>query len=192
VASRDTAAKTGRHGSNDSHGIHTRCDWKTAMGEITERENDWGDRATAAAIATARRIVLGKDALINKNIPVGRLNDLMWGWIISAAIFAWIATRAEQATMEGLDVETVIRTTMLDPNPWDAGAVAAILPKLVDVPGIDWQKSLTDFSREQMVAFLVAALGLMRTAIRARDFGGGSITRKSVADELNNPVPSFQ
>jgi hypothetical protein len=162
------------------------------MGELTEREDEWARRATDAAIAAARRVVLGGNDVINMNAPVGRLNDLEWGWIIAAAIFAWIRTRAEQATAEGLATERVIRTAMLDPNPWDAGVVAAILPQLADVPGIDWSKPLTGWSREQMIGFLTTALGLIRTAIRARDLGGGSITRKSGADELNDPVPSFQ
>ena len=44
------------------------------MGELTEREDEWGRRATAAAIAAARRIVLGDQAVVNMNSPVGRLN----------------------------------------------------------------------------------------------------------------------
>jgi hypothetical protein len=110
---------------------------------------------------------------------------------VSAAIFAWIATRAEQATATGLATETVIRTATLDPNPWDAGAVATILPKLADVPGIDWSKPLADRSPQEIIGFLTTALGLIRTAIIARDLGGGSVTRKSGADKLDDPIPSF-
>jgi hypothetical protein len=161
------------------------------MGELTEREDEWGRRATAAAIAAARRIVLGDQAVVNMNSPAGRLNDIEWGWIVSAAIFAWIATRAEQATVEGLDTEIVIRTATLDPNPWDAGAVATILPKLADVPGIDWSKPLGDRSPQEMISFLTTALGLIRTAIIARDLGGGSATRKSGADKPDDRIPSF-
>jgi hypothetical protein len=161
------------------------------MGELTEREDEWGRRATAAAITAARRVVLGDSAPVNKNAPVGRLNDVEWGWIVSAVIFGWIATRAEQATAEGLNTELVIRTTGLDPNPWDAGAVAAILPRLVDVPDLDWSKPLADWSRESMIKFLLAALDLMRRAIRARDLGGNAITRKPGSDELDDPVPAL-
>jgi hypothetical protein len=113
----------------------------------------------------------------------------MWGWIVVAVIFAWIATRAEQATTEGLDTELVIRTAGLE--AWDAGAVATILPKLADVPGVDWSKPLAAWPREAMIRFLLAALELMRAAIRARDLGGGAITRKPRADELDDPVPAF-
>jgi hypothetical protein len=161
------------------------------MGELTEREDEWGRRATAAAIAAARRIVLGDQAVVNMNSPVGRLSDVEWGWIVSAAIFAWVATRAEQATAEGLDTEIVIRTATLDPNPWDAGAVATILPKLADVPGIDWSKPLVDRSPQEMISFLTTALDLIRTAIIARDLGGGSVTRESGADKLDDPIPSL-
>jgi len=161
------------------------------MGALSEREDEWGRRATAAAIAAARKIVLGDQAVVNMNSPVGRINDIEWGWIVSAAIFAWIATRAEQATAEGLDAEIMIRTATRDPNPWDAGAVATILPKLADVPGIDWSKPLADRSPQEMISFLTTALGLIRTAIIARNLGGGAITRKTGAAKLDDPIPSL-
>jgi hypothetical protein len=161
------------------------------MGALTEREDEWSRRATAAAIAAARRVVLGDGAVINKNTPVGRLSDHEFGWITSAAIFAWIATHAEQATVEGLDVEQTIRVGMLDPaNPWDAGMIATILPKLADAPGIDWQQPLSAWSRETVVAFLLTALDLIRAAQIARDLGGGSITRKRAAmTNEGDPIP---
>jgi hypothetical protein len=133
------------------------------VGELSEREDEWGRRATAAAIAATRRIVLGDAAVIPMNTPVGRLSDTQWGWIVAAVIFAWITTRAQQAVEEGRDVEVVIRSAILDPNPWDAGAVAMILPQLADVPDVDWSKPLAAWSREAMTGFLTAALGLIRT-----------------------------
>jgi hypothetical protein len=160
------------------------------VGELSKREDEWQRRATAAAIAAVRKLTRNSDAVINENMPVGGLNDVQLGWIVAAVIFAWIATRAEQAATEGLDTEITIRATGLDPNPWDAGAVAAILPKLADVPlGIDWSKPFFDWPRENMIAFLTAALGLVRTGIIARDLGGGSITRKTGAAKLDDPVP---
>jgi hypothetical protein len=147
-------------------------------------DNEWQEAATAASIAAARKVVLGDDATINKNTPVGRLSDLEWGWVVSGAIFAWISVHAQQATVEGLDVEQTIRMSMLDPNPWDAGMIRTVLPKLADAPGIDWSKPLADWSRDQMISFLLAAVGLIREATIARDLGGGSITRKSDHPEL--------
>jgi hypothetical protein len=145
---------------------------------LSESEDEWQRQATAAAIAAARKVVLGDSTAINKNTPVGRLSDPEWGWIITAAIFGWIAKRAEQATAEGLDVEAVIRTNMLDPNPWDAGMVATMLPKIADL-NVEWTKPLVEWSRESMIAFLVGALDIIREGTIARDLGGGSITRKT-------------
>ena len=145
----------------------------------TVNEDEWQRRATAAAIAAARKIVLGGQAAINMNTPVGRLKDIEWGWIVSAVLFAWISSRAEQAMTEGRDVEQTIRLTALDPNPWDAGVIAAILPELADAD-IDWSKSLNDWPPEMMVDFLLEALRLVRKGMIARDLGGG-ITRKSTA-----------
>src|SRR2546425_12486698 len=117
-------------------------------GKLTE--NQWQERATAAAIAAARKIALGDSAAVNKNTPIGRLSDTEWGWIVSAVLFAWITARAEQAAAEELDTEQTIRMTGPDRNPWDAGAIVAILPELADVK-VDWSKPLADWPKETMV-----------------------------------------
>jgi hypothetical protein len=152
------------------------------------QEDEWGQRATAASITAARNIVLGDDAAVNKNAPVGRLSDVEWAWIVSAAIFAWIRTKAEQAATEELDTERCIRMTGLDRNPWDAGAIAAILPELAKCRGVDWRRSLADWSKETMIEFLLETLRLVRRGMIARDLGDG-ITRKSTKrhpTELND------
>jgi hypothetical protein len=157
-------------------------------------EDDWQRRATDAAIAAARRVMLGDDAAINKNAQIGRLSDTEWGWIVTAVLFAWIGARAEQAATEELDTEQTIRLTGLDPNPWDAGAIAAILPELAQCRGIDWAQPLNDWSRETMIGFLLDALRLVRRGMLARDRGGG-ITRQSTpptdtaAGELDDALP---
>ena len=152
------------------------------MPSISQQEDEWQRKATTAAIAAARKLVLGDKTVIPMNTPIGRLSDNEWGWIVCAVIFAWIATRAEQATAEGLSTEMAVRLTGLHPDPWDAGAVATILPELAEVP-IDWTKSLSEWPREDMVEFLTRALGLIQKATIARDLGGGSITRKPAAVE---------
>jgi hypothetical protein len=122
-------------------------------------------------------------------------------------LFAWISKRAEQATAEQLDTERTIRMTALDPQPWDAGAVAAILPELASAcPDIDWSKPLSEWSRDTMTEFLLTAMRLIRNAMIARDMSDKGITRKSSAatiarqanaaaggplmtpDELNNEI----
>jgi hypothetical protein len=142
-------------------------------------EDAWQRKATEAAIAAARGVVK-IDGPIPPLTPIGRLGDVEWGWLIAAILFGWISTRAEQATAEEIDTEQAIRLTGLDPNPWDAGAIAVILPELADVPGLDWTKPLNDWSREDMTRFLVEAMRLVRKALIARDLGGG-VTRRSSA-----------
>jgi hypothetical protein len=149
-----------------------------------------GCRATAAAVAGVRKLTRGKDAAINENMPVDKLNDRQVGFIVAEVIFSWIAVRAEQAASEGLDVERVLRASELDPNPWDAGAIAAILPQLARA-NFDWSKSFFTWPREDVVRFLLEALRLVRLGIIARDLGGGSITRKGRAAELDDQVPSL-
>ena len=90
-------------------------------------DDEWQRRATAAAIAAARGLVQDGGP-IPSGTPTGRLSDTEWGWVFGAMLFAWIATRAEQATAEQLDTEQTIRMTGLDPQPWDIGAIIAILP----------------------------------------------------------------
>src|SRR5262249_54298733 len=113
-----------------------------AIGEVSlsALEDQWQRDATAAAIAGARAVVQ-MDGPVPPGTPIGRLSDTEWGWILAAMLFAWIGKRAEQATIEQLDVEQTIRLTALDPEPWDAGAVTAILPELADAcSDLDWSK----------------------------------------------------
>jgi hypothetical protein len=151
------------------------------MGEVTQRENEWQERATAAAITAARRLVRCDDP-IRTSTPIGRLSDVEWGWIVAVVVFAWIAKRTEQGHAEGVDTESAIRMTGYDPEAWDAGAVATILPQLADTPRVNWTTPLADWPRDTMVAFLTAALALMREATIARHFGGGAILHRSADD----------
>src|SRR5262249_13197602 len=90
--------------------------------------------------------------------------------------------RAKQAAAEQLDVEQTIRLTALDPEPWDAGAVTAILPELADAcSDLDWSRPLTAWSREDIVRFLLKAMPLIRKAMIARDMSEKGICRKARA-----------
>ena len=146
-------------------------------------EDAWQRRATAAAIGAARQVVQ-IDGPIPPETPIGRLGEIEWGWIMAAILFGWISTRAQQAASEQLDTEQTIRLTGLDPDPWDAGAVVAILLELADTPGIDWSKPLADWPRETMVEFLTTALALIRKAVIARDLSDKGVTRKSSASMI--------
>ena len=147
-------------------------------------EDQWQRDATAAAIAGARGVVR-TDGPIPPGTPIGRLSDAEWGWILAAILFAWISKRAEQAAAEQLDTEQTIRMTALDLQPWDAGAVAAILPDLADAcSDLDWSKPLTAWSREDIIEFLLKATPLIHKAMIVRDLSEKGITRKSSASTI--------
>jgi hypothetical protein len=139
----------------------------------------WQRRATAAAIEAARKIVT--DGAIPAGTPIGRLGEGEWGWIVAAVLFGWIATRAEQAVAEEIDTELTVRMTSLDPDPWDVGVVVAILPELAEI-SVDWNLPLAQWSRENMVEFLLTTMRLIRKAAIARDLSDRGVTRQSGAD----------
>ena len=148
-------------------------------------EDQWQRDATANAIAGACGVVQ-MDGPIPPGTPIGRLSDIEWGWIVAAILFGWIRVRAEQATAEQLDTERTIRMTALDPEPWDAGAVAAILPELADACSgkVDWSKPLAEWPRETIIEFLLKAMPLIRKAMIARDLSDKGITRQSSASTI--------
>src|SRR6516225_2815000 len=148
----------------------------------TALEDEWQRRATAAAIEAARGVVQ-MDGPIPPGTPIGRLADTEWGWVLAAMLFAWISKRAEQATCEQLDTEQCIRMTGLDPEPWDAGAVAAILPELAST-SFDWSQPITAWPKDTMVEFLLIAMRLIRKATIARDLSDKGITRQSNASVI--------
>src|SRR6516164_2959392 len=149
----------------------------------TALEDEWLRRATAAAIEAARGVItLGGS--IPPATPVGRLNDTELGWILAAMLFAWIRTRAEQAACEQLDSEQCIRLTGLDPEPWDGGCVAAILPELASA-SFDWSQPITAWPKDVMVEFLLTAMRLIRKAMIARDLSDKGVTRQAGAATIS-------
>jgi hypothetical protein len=159
-----------------------------SMGALTKKENDWLDKATAAAITGARKIALNCAGLPVMT-PIGRLSDAQWGWIVTAAIFAWIQTRVEQAIAEGLDQEQAVRMTGLTPSPCDVAVVRSILPVLADQAGIDWSLPLRAWSKDAMANFLLLAWQLITIHETARDHGPGKIVQPGKTQELNDPIP---
>ena len=157
-----------------------------AIGEVSlsALEDQWQRDATAAAIAGAKGVVqIGGP--IPPLTPIGRLSETEWGWIVAAILFSWITVRAQQAASEQLDTERTIRMIALDPQPWDAGAIAAILPELADAcPGIDWSKPFTAWSRDTVIGFLLTAMRFIRKAMIARDMSDKGITRQAGASQI--------
>lgn len=158
------------------------------MGELSQKEDEWQAKATAAAIAGARKIALSSGPLMNT--PVGRLKDHEWGWLVTAIIFGWVEVRVQQAIAEGRDSEESVRLTGLDPNPCDTAVVRSILPALADQAGIDWSQPLAEWSSDVMTSFLFLAWKLISAAESARDHGPGRILKTAEFDEkTGDPIP---
>jgi hypothetical protein len=155
-------------------------------------EDIWQRRATAAAIAGAREVVSGE--LIPPATPIHRLGDHEWGFIVAAVIFGWIQVRAQQASAEGHDAERSIRDTGIDPDPWDAGPVIAILPELADeCSDLDWNLPLDHWPKEMIAGFLLTAMRLIGPAMRARDLTALVINEPAdepaTINDLNDDFP---
>ena len=145
-------------------------------------EADWDAKATQSAVDAARAVVSGEG--INARATIGSLSDIEWGWIAAASIFAWIKTKSEQAVEEGTSYELPIRTMKSrDPQPWEAGAIATILPALGNMQNVDWSKPVGDWSKDQIVSFAWQIHKLCLAALAARDEGSGD----KIVRRLNQP-----
>jgi hypothetical protein len=130
-------------------------------------EDAWTRRAIVAAVQEARRVALSGS--IQSRTAVGSLTEVQWTWIASAAVSAWICARAEQAVVNGWDDDVILRTG-LELEPYDAGLVTAILPRLAQ-SRVDWLKSLMQLTREEMLTFLGDVVRLLNQAAQARARG---------------------
>lgn len=146
-------------------------------------------QATAAAIASARKIIDG-EGVIPHGTPVGKLSDIELGWLISAGIASWISKRSEQSCTDGFNLrksEDAIRNTGSAPSPWDTGAIATILPKVAEIPGIDWSMPFGEWPRETIIKFLWASHHMVTWAYAMRDTGDGLIQMPEMP--LNDAIP---
>lgn len=145
---------------------------QAAQKKSRDIEADWDLRATQSAIDAARAVVSGEG--INSRAMISSLSDVEWGWVAAATIFAWIKTKAQQAVEEGCGYDTAIRTMAhRSPAPWEAGAVETILPALGSVSGVDFDKPLSQWSKDQIVSFSWQIYRLTDAALAARDEGAG-------------------
>jgi hypothetical protein len=140
---------------------------------ITKHENEWQDKATAAAIAGAKKIAasIKGSGGISGTKQVGALNDTEWGWLVTGAIFGWVRTRVEQAIAEGVDQEAAVGMSELTPSPCDVACVTSILRELSEKAGVDWLLPLQAWSKDVMTNFLLLAWELIKRAEVARDQG---------------------
>lgn len=161
---------------------------KLAPAPQVKTDDDWQREATLSAIAAARSVITGDG--INQRAMIGSLSELEWGWIVAAAIFEWIKKRAEQAVAEGSDMEATIRGMHgRDPEPWEAGAVASILPALGNIPGLDWSRPIGEWHKDQITSFAWQIYKLTDAALAARDEGATDkivkINRSQVEREVS-------
>jgi hypothetical protein len=145
----------------------------------------WQRQATAAAIASARKMI--GNGVVSPGTPVGHLSDEQLGWLLCAGTCSWIATRAAQAVDEGqAAIEMNIRNTGTAPRPWDAGAVETILPNLGAMSGVEWNVPIGNWPKDTMLLFLCEAYRLISGAIAARDRSAGITAPQA---PLNDAIP---
>jgi hypothetical protein len=158
-----------------------------------EHDDAWLRQAIAASIARAKDLVAPQGP-IRSSTPLGKLSDCEWGWIVSTVVWGWVSTRSEQAASEGLDPERAIRTTRLDPDPWDTGAIRAILPELArSCAGFDWTRPANSWSKDELAEFLASAFTLIQRATSARDIieqqvAGKAINPDTTARQINGSI----
>jgi len=162
----------------------------TTNSKLAQKDDEWQAKATAAAVAGARKIVALNGGSFPATVLLGKLSDQQWGWIVAAAIFGWVETRCRQAIAEGLDQEAAVRLTGLNPSPGDVAAVTSILPMLADKAGIDWELPLSAWSKNDMTNFLLMATRLIDAAADACD--SGKILRQTQPEfneKTGDPIP---
>jgi hypothetical protein len=155
---------------------------------ISKTEDQWQAKATAVAIAEARKVATGSGQLMNT--PVGRLSDLQWGWIIAGAISGWITTRHQQAIAEGWDQEeSTVQFGGFSPSPADVAVVRSILPALADQASVDWSKPLAVWSKETMTDFVLLAWQMINKAEVAREHGPGILRKSTLNEKAGDQIP---
>jgi hypothetical protein len=187
--------RAGTGGGDDNHAAHKRgrsaamgglTMERVVMGQMAKEEDQWLRRATDAAIAGARKIAL---ETVPVDVPVGRLTDAQWGWIISAAIFGWCRTKVEQGIEEGLDGEQTLLETGVSPSPCDDAVVHSILPALADCGGIDWSLPLAAWPKGQIVNFLLMVWQLIAKAEAVRGQAMGGILKSEDWSTKGDAIP---
>ncbi len=153
--------------------------------QITQPASDdeWQVIASEAAVAAVRELY--KSGGINGRATLASLGDIEIGWIVAAAIFAWIKVRAQQAVANGINPEITIRAMAHKvPDPWQAGAIKSILPALGDIKGLDWSKPVGFWSEEEITAFAFHIHELISRAYAGRDAAAvGAIINKIGKEE---------
>jgi len=148
--------------------------------KLRSLDAEWDAKASQAAIDGAREATES----INPRAAISSLSSTEWMWIAMGAVFGWIKTKSQHAIAESKSFDKTIREMpQYFPEPWDAGAVESILPKLGDLKGMPWDKPLGDWSTKEMVRLAWNMHYLIDGAIARREEGaeGKIVTIKSQA-----------
>jgi len=148
--------------------------------KLRNLDAEWDAKASQAAVDGAREATES----INPRAAISSLSSTEWMWIAMGAVFGWIKTRSQHAIAESKSYDKTIREMpQYFPEPWDAGAVESILPKLGDLKGLPWEKPLGDWTKKEMVRFAWNVHYLIDGAIARREEGadGKIVTIKSQA-----------
>jgi hypothetical protein len=163
------------------------------IASISAEHDEWIRRAFAVSLNRAKDLVAPQGP-IRSATQLGKLSDSEWGWIISTVVWGWVSTRGEQAASEGLDPERSVRVTKLNPDPWDIGAVKAILPELAkSCAGFDWSKPANTWSKDELAQFLLTGFDLIQRATAARDaieerVAGKPVSADVTARQMNGAI----
>jgi hypothetical protein len=165
---------------------------RSKQAAIHAARDDWTTRAFAACVGAAKDMT-GLDGPIRPLSPIGKLDDVEWGWTVATIVWTWIATRAAQAVAEGWNEERAIRATGLDPDPWFDGAIESILPQLPEAcPDLDWSKPVAAWTKDEVIAFVTAAITLTRRAVAARNVVEEKLANKlETVDSLLSEICPF-
>ena len=101
------------------------------------------------------------DGVFPPSTPIGYLDETDWDKIIAAAVFAWFSVRSELAFTEKFGAADTL--TGLAPDPKEFGLVLAVLPRLAELPGVDWAKPLGEWPRDDVARFLLAGHQLIKS-----------------------------
>lgn len=136
--------------------------------KLRDVEAEWMAKATQSAIDGAREATES----INPRAAISSLSNLEWTWIAMGAVFNWIKVKSQQAVADGVGYERAIRyMPQYFMQPWEAGVVESILPRLGDVKGIPWEKPLNDWTKAEIVRLVWNAHSMIESGIKDRDNG---------------------
>ena len=112
-----------------------------AMGEITDKENAWLAKATAAAIAGARKVALTFTGL-PMNDAGRQAERSQWGWIVTARDLRLDPDARRAGDRRGSRSGAGRAPHRALTIPCDVAVVASILPSWPTRPAIDWSLPL--------------------------------------------------